>query len=190
MIFAPVTIALANKANVKPNPNPNPNPYPYPNPSTTLNQKSNDNVRSYSVAEDIISQAIVAGANVGSLTLWLHHWMLTNLHDGQFFILITGKSAMNSYPLNQPLFICTCIKNLIVMWSYTLLIGPLFTIGPQNLIRKKKVSDLVSSTKLSHLRQYNLCSYEIACEQLDLLAIENACLYWKTIYQFCAYPNR
>ena len=72
---------------------------------------------------------------------------------------------------------------------YTALLGHLFTIGPQNLIRKKKVSDLVSSTKLSHLRQYNLCSYESSLWAIskiasDLLAIENACLYWNTIYQF------
>ena len=33
--------------NDKPNPNPNPNLNPNPNPYTTLNQKPNDNLRSY-----------------------------------------------------------------------------------------------------------------------------------------------
>ena len=64
MTFALTTAPMTN-ANVKPNPNPNPNPDPY----TTLNQKPNDDPRSYSFSpeiSDIIAGAMVAVANVGS----------------------------------------------------------------------------------------------------------------------------
>ena len=57
--------STGKRFSVYPNPNPNPNPSLY----TTLNQKQNDNPGSLIlfVTGDIITGAIVARANVGSL---------------------------------------------------------------------------------------------------------------------------